>query len=153
MKLGSVRSFRRILRRFERLNQSLSSTCCRGVTMAQCHVLLEIEENTEMTIVQLVRILKLDKSTLSRTVDGLVRLGLVKRKAHPSDRRFTLLELTAAGKKIGDEINREGDQTYLRAFQRIPRDQWDEITNLFEVLVEAMTEDHQATSADPGCCS
>lgn len=153
MKNSSIRAFRKILRRFERLNQVLTNTCCRGVTMAQCHVLLEIEESAETTIVQLVHDLKLDKSTLSRTVEGLVRLGLVERKPHPTDRRFTPLELTAAGKKMCDEINREGDQTYLRAFRRIPRDKWDDIKKNLEVLVEAMTEDHRTPSDDHGCCS
>lgn len=153
MKTSSIRSFRRVLRRFERLNQALTSTCCRGVTMAQCHVLLEIEESRETTIAQLVQDLKLDKSTLSRTIEGLVRLGLVERKPHPTDRRYTLLGLSVSGKKVCDEINREGDQTYLRAFQKIPREKWAEIRSGFEALVEAMMEDHQTPADDHACCS
>ncbi len=153
MKISSVRSFRRVLRRFERLNQSLTGTCCRGVTMAQCHVLLEIEESPGTTIVRLANDLRLDKSTLSRTVDGLVRLSLAERKAHPTDRRFTLLELTPAGKKVCDEINRESDQTYQRAFQRIPRSRWDEIKMSLEALTEAMLQDYQASSDNRICCS
>jgi DNA-binding MarR family transcriptional regulator len=153
MKTSFIRSFRRTLRQFERLNQLLTSTCCKGVTMAQCHVLLDIEESVETTIVQLVKNLKLDKSTLSRTVEALVRLGLVERKPHPTDRRFTILALTAPGKKICEEINREGDHTYLQAFQRIPRNKRDEIRGSFELLVEAMMAGQQTQTEDNGCCS
>lgn len=153
MKISSIRSFRRVLRRFERLNQSMTSSCCRGVTMAQCHVLLEIEEAAETTIVRLARNLRLDKSTLSRTVEGLVKLGLVKRKPHPTDRRFMLLKLTVSGTKICDEINREADETYLRAFQRIPQEKRDEVRGAFEVIVEAMLEGRPTSKDDQACCS
>ncbi len=148
-----IRSFRRTTRRFERLSQILTNTCCKGVTVAQCHVLLDIEESVESTIVHLVHNLKLDKSTLSRTVEGLVRLGLIERKPHPTDRRSALLRLTESGKKMCYEINREGDQTYLRAFQRIPREKWEDIRSSFKVLVEAMMEDHLAPSDDQACRS
>lgn len=153
METSFIRSFRRTTRHFERLSQTLTNTCCKGVTVAQCHVLLDIEETVESTIVQLVHNLKLDKSTLSRTVEGLVRLGLVERKSHPTDRRFTLLRLSVSGKNMCDDINREGDQIYLRAFQRIPREKWEDIRSGFEVLVEAMMEGHLALSDDQACCS
>ena len=92
-----IRSFRRNLRRFERLNQLTNAVCCKGITLAQCHVLLEIEALVETTTKQLAENLKLDKSTLSRTVDGLKKLSLVKRGAHAHDRRFTVIRLTKNG--------------------------------------------------------
>ena len=57
---------------FERLTarQLKEESCCRGVTLAQCHTILEIEELGQATTVELSKRLGLDKSTLSRTIDS-----------------------------------------------------------------------------------
>ena len=95
------------MRLFERLtaNQIKQDSCCRGVTLAQCHTILEIEDLGQATTVELSKRLGLDKSTLSRTIDGLVNNGLVARVANPTDRRFYLLSLTIKGQDVADHIN------------------------------------------------
>jgi len=101
MEKQRIRSFRKVLRLFERLtaNQIKQDSCCQGVTLAQCHTILEIEDPGQATTVELSKRLGLDKSTLSRTIDGLVNVGLVERVAHPSDRRFNMLSLTTGGQE------------------------------------------------------
>lgn len=82
--------------------------CC-GVTLAQCHALLELAPST-LSLTGLAEVLGLDRSTLSRTVDSLVKAGLVERSEDPSDRRSLRLVLTAAGAArvayIDDTCNR-----------------------------------------------
>ena len=140
MEKSKIRSFRRNLRRFERLNQLANMTCCSGITLAQCHVLLEIEELTETTTKQLSENLKLDKSTLSRTIAGLEKSGLVNRKAHAQDRRFTILALTKKGKIKCDSLNKFNDQMYNNIFGRLSQKERQHFFRSFNDMVRAFSE-------------
>jgi DNA-binding MarR family transcriptional regulator len=134
------------LRLFERLtaNQIKQDSCCHGVTLAQCHTILEIEDLGQATTVELSKRLGLDKSTLSRTIDGLVNDGMAKRAAHPTDRRFNLLSLTTKGQNVADHINQANDEFYRRVFEGIESERHDEVIDNFEKLVWAMhrQQDH-----------
>ena len=141
-----IRSFRKLLRLFEQLtaNQIKQDSCCQGVTLAQCNTILEIEDLGQATTVVLAKRLGLDKSTLSRTIDGLVNIGLAERAAHPTDRRFNLLSLTIKGQEVADHINQSNDEFYRRVFEGIESECHDEIIDNFERLVWAMhrQQDH-----------
>ena len=148
-----IRNFRKSLRRFERMIELMNFRCCIGVTAAQCQVLLELEDLKETTTKELSRILKLDKSTLSRTVDSLVNLGLTKRRSHTTDRRFTILKLTPKGEKICEEINQANDHIYDQFFKKIPAEQFNDIMRNFERLVYALTEYyHEEINGDTSSC-
>jgi len=146
MEKQRIMSFRKLLRLFERLtaNQIKQDSCCQGVTLAQCHTILEIEDLEQATTVELSKRFGLDKSTLSRTIDGLVNIGLVERVAHPTDRRFNLLSLTAKGQDVADHINRSNDDFYRRVFDWIESERHGEVIANFEKLVWAMLrhQDH-----------
>ena len=45
MHTREIRKFRRVLRRFERITNAQLKSCCAQVSLAQCLVLLEIDEN------------------------------------------------------------------------------------------------------------
>jgi DNA-binding MarR family transcriptional regulator len=109
-----LRRFRRSLRALEReveLALSEQTECC-GVTSAQCHLLLEIEAGGRASIGELASALALDPSTLSRTVDSLVRAALVSRSDDPSNRRRQLVELLPAGREKVEAINAACDSFY-----------------------------------------
>lgn len=154
MSNSKIRSFRKSLRKFERIVSTLQkdNSCCVGATFAQCHVLLEIEELGETTIVELTASLRLDKSTLSRTIDGLVNTGLVERKPNPADRRFTLLSLTGQGKETCNEFNKTNDDYYERVFRAIPLEDHKEVIHYFALLVQALEEREQQTVEEDECC-
>lgn len=110
----AVRAFRRSLRALERevvLSLAAQTECC-GVTSAQCHLLLEIDERVQASIGDLAEVLELDPSTLSRTADSLVRAGLVSRADDPSNRRRQILELLPAGHEKVAYINDRCDEYY-----------------------------------------
>jgi len=134
-----IRSYRRNLRTFERLNQLTNTLCCKGITLAQCHVLLEIEALNETTTKQLAENLRLDKSTLSRTVDGLTKRGLVKRGDHTYDRRFTVLRLTKAGQAKCDSLNRFNDTMYGSVFGSFSQRDQKSMFQAFDHMVQAMS--------------
>jgi DNA-binding MarR family transcriptional regulator len=90
------------------------------VSVPQCDALLEIERLGDTTIADLSQVLRLDKSTLSRTVDSLVDLGLLKRTPDTSDRRYNVLSLTPEGRAVCDQVNQCSDEGIRKVFEEIP---------------------------------
>ncbi len=142
MKLNKIRIFRKILRKLEReLNGHLkTNTACSGVSIPQCHTILGIEEQRSTTIGQLSKLQGLDKSTLSRTIDGLFNIGLVKRLPHQSDRRYLSIALTDQGKATCAKINRFNDEYFTRIFDMIPEEKHDLINECFDLIAGAMAK-------------
>ncbi len=140
MKLKEIRRFRNLLRMFEReLSKRLKcDTACHGVSLPQCHAILEIEAHGETTVGELAKSLGLDKSTLSRTIDGLFNIGLVKRFTHRSDRRYMSVALTTQGQTVCRQINKANDASFTDVFRAIPEEKHDAVMAGFTLLVEAM---------------
>jgi len=147
----NVRLFRKSLRTFERLvtSQLKGSSCCTGVSLSQCHALLEIEDQGEPTLGDLAQNLGLDKSTLSRTIDGLVTIGLVTRAAHPGDRRSIRISITEQGRRTCDRINACNDALYTRMLARIDPKLQPVVPESFDALVKAMEAEIKAGNG--GC--
>jgi DNA-binding MarR family transcriptional regulator len=133
-----LREFRRTMRRFERLMIEARDCGCStsGTTVAQCHLLLGIEETQPTTITDLADELELDRSTISRTVEGVVDMGLVTREADSSDRRCFNLILTPEGKQTVAEIHRENDRYFSRLLASVPKSRRKQIVDGLELLVE-----------------
>lgn len=122
MKPKDLATFRRDLRILEReIARSLASeTGCCGVTLAQCHLLLEVGEKGQTGVTELSAALELDKSTLSRAVDGLVQAGILDREPDPENRRHQIVSLTPKGREKAESINGLCDGSYRRMFSFIP---------------------------------
>lgn len=110
---GSIEDFRRNLRVLEReiVRQLAQETGCCGVTLAQCHALLELSRS-ESSLSALAAALDLDISTLSRTVDGMVQCGFVARTDDTADRRLVRISLTASGRQKVAVINETCNRYY-----------------------------------------
>lgn len=152
MDKSKIRTFRKKLRRFDRLNELFINTCCIGVTMAQCHALLEIEELGEATTNVLANNLLLDKSTLSRTVDSLVKLGLVKRKENSNDRRYITLVLSNKGVEKCNEINDNNDNTYSKMLSQLSKYEADSLLMNFDLFVNVLDNYIQGKDKKDDCC-
>lgn len=119
----SIKEFRKSLRKLQRkLAEQLNgdSVCC-GVTIAQCHVLLSIEEKGHTTITELATDLELDKSTLSRTIESLVGMGLVNRETNADNRRSQHIRLTKGGEKTVAGIHDQWKSFFSSIFAGIPK--------------------------------
>ncbi len=93
---------RHLIRRLG-LFRETSSQC--GCTLAQCHALLELEINGQLTVCGLADLLRQDKSTASRALRPLISQALVKVGTDPSDKRCKLLKLTPSGRKRVMQLN------------------------------------------------
>jgi DNA-binding MarR family transcriptional regulator len=135
-----VRSFREIMRILDREIMIQNSTCrCNGVSLAQCHTLLEIEKNAEMSMSELAENLDLDKSTVSRTVDGLVNISMVERYVPNENRRKTLLNLTGNGKQVCSSINEANDTFYDRVLDTFSEEERKTFLSLLQKFTGNLT--------------
>jgi DNA-binding MarR family transcriptional regulator len=132
--------FREKLRHLERelIELLKEDNVCFGVTVPQCHILLEIGEKTETSIVELASVLNLDTSTLSRSIDGLVSIGLVSRQQNPNDRRYVCVSLSEQGKRVYESIEKANNAYFSKIFRLIPEDKHDQIFESFLLFFEAM---------------
>jgi DNA-binding MarR family transcriptional regulator len=159
MDIAKLSNFRKKLRQLEREieDQLKYQTDCCGVSMAQCHALLEIGELDQISIGDIADFLNLDKSTLSRTIDNLVKLGLVNRVINPEDRRYMKVNLTEQGKKVYDEINNQCNNYYQEMFNFIPEDKHKQVLESLALLVDAMLKLKQTqnpnTDETNSCCT
>jgi len=138
--LAPIRTFRAALRVLEReIGRSLESqTDCCGVTTAQCHTLLELDGAGCVNLKGLAERMELDKSTLSRAVDALVELQLVKRRDDPDNRRQQIICLSADGIEKVANIHRKCDAFYLRLLERIPASRRKSVQDAVGLLGQAM---------------
>ncbi len=152
MELSLIRSFRKDLRRLEReVGRKLKDdTECCGVTVSQCHVILEIGNKGEMSIVDLAGILNVDTSTLSRNINNMVNLELVNRVTNPNDRRYVFVALTAKGKQVYESIEDMCNQYYNRVFSHIAPELHTQVIEAFKLIVSAILKANQ--DEDCGCC-
>jgi len=104
---SEIESIRQASRQFVREHHLLDGKyCIEDFTFSQCHLLTELESLGQATASELGEHLVLEKSTMSRLVNGLLSDGYVKANPDPADGRQRLLRLTAKGRKGLDRINR-----------------------------------------------
>ncbi|HEX3045237.1 MAG TPA: MarR family transcriptional regulator [Bacillota bacterium] len=129
----------RLLERKLGLLNDIQASCC-GVTLAQCHALVEIGRAGSISLNDLADLLGLDKSTMSRTINNLVNNKLVSREIDPKDRRFLMLCLTEAGRKTFQTIEAKMDLFFNQIYQTVPEDKRQQVVESLQILIQALVE-------------
>lgn len=111
--------------------------CC-GVTISQWYAILELGQVKEISLIDLANLLNLDKSTTSRTVDGLVRNGLVERLIDADNRRYVKIKLTAAGRDAFEKINAVFDSYHQGILAAIPENKRVQVIESLELIIQAL---------------
>ncbi len=150
--LADIRRFRAAIRVLEHeLALGLrSQTACCGVTPAQCHLLLEVDRRGPITARELASALGLDKSTLSRTLDGLAEAALVARAPDPEDGRAQRVTLTAAGREAVRRIDGECDVTYRTVLELLPGRRRDAVIDATDLLAATLRSARQGSGEGAG---
>ncbi len=92
----------------------------RGTTRAQWVVLYRLRAQEGLSQVDLAEILELQPISLVRLLDRLVEQGLLERRHDPKDRRANRLYLTAAGRKLVDDLDGLRDAIATEVLHDIP---------------------------------
>lgn len=118
-------------------------SCC-GISLAQCHALIEIGRAGSISLVDLSDLLNLDNSTMSRTVNNLVNSGMAERAPDPDDRRYVTIKLTAQGAGTFREIEENMNAYFENIYAAIPEDKRAQVLESLQLLLRAI--------AETGCC-
>jgi DNA-binding MarR family transcriptional regulator len=140
MESKAIERFRSKLREIERAvwSQTKSEALCCGVTMAQCHAIMEIGEAGELNLKDLSARLGLDNSTLSRTVESLVQDGLAERTPSKEDRRATVIRLNTKGCAARDRINTTWNKICQDMFQSVPKEKHSQLIESVSIVAELL---------------
>jgi DNA-binding MarR family transcriptional regulator len=147
-----VENFRSILRKLEReidIELKGETSCC-GVTLSQCHILMELSELGETTVGELSDSFGLDKSTLSRTIDTMFEAGFIERKTNKDDRRYYDLSLTKKGESKAVQINSGCNTYYQQLLNGIPENKRSMIMESINLLSNSM---RNLRKEKKGCCA
>jgi len=71
-------------------------------------------------------------------VDGLEKENLVRRVAHPKDRRITLVELTAAGKQVAEKELGASQLAAAALFNDLTAAEREELLRLLDKVADAL---------------
>lgn len=135
-------TMRMLVRRLGILERSEASCC--GITFAQCHVMVELGRAEKMSINDLAETLRLDKSTVSRSVDNLVSTGLVLRETDPEDRRYVALGLSEDGSRVFVDLEQRMESYFAEIVDLLPENKREQVLESLLLLAEAVTS--------PKCC-
>ena len=92
----------------------------RGTTRAQWVVLFRLRAQEGLSQVDLADVLELQPISLVRLLDRVVEQGLLERRHDPKDRRANRVYLTAAGRKLVDDLDGLRDAIAADVLHGIP---------------------------------
>jgi DNA-binding MarR family transcriptional regulator len=121
--------------------------CCHDISLTQCYALDALLRRGPSTLNALAAELSLDKSTASRVVATLQRKGYVGRAAHPGDARAVLLDVTPAGRRLGDRIRADRIAERKALLADFPPEVRDGITDVMRRLA-GVTRRRMACAAE-----
>jgi DNA-binding MarR family transcriptional regulator len=136
----TIRVLKRKLRTIERVLgwEIGDQTECCGLTVSQRAVIVEVGSKGQTSLVDLAQSLGQDTSTLSRTINGLVNIGLVRREVKPEDRRYITLTLSEQGEATLRRIDDLSDEYFREVLAAIPAEKHKKIVDSFSLVAEAL---------------
>lgn len=136
-KVNELRELTRLMVRNLGFLDKSEATCC-GTTLGQCHAIIEIGTAQEISLNELADILKLDNSTMSRTVNNLVDQQLIVRETDPQDRRYIKMKLTDKGVGVFWSIENNMNIYFASLLKDIPEEKHEQVIESLMLLVQAM---------------
>lgn len=119
------------------LHQPDQTPCGQPIPVSEAFALTELAREGTMRQVELVRRLRLNKSTTSRVVSQLTQRGWCERAEAPDDGRGVLLRITAAGERAAENLAAARRERFAKLLGGIPEDQREQVLRSIALLVEA----------------
>ncbi len=106
------------------------------ITVEQWSVLYHLWKNDGLSQQDLCNATFRDKPSITRLVDNLEKLKLVKRVASKSDRRINQVFLTEYGKQLEDETMNVANTTLNEALTGVPSDKIDICKEVLQIVYD-----------------
>ena len=120
---------------------SVSHWLMQELTFAQSRALFMLAARKELTVSQLAKLLDVGKATASILVTQLVERGLVTRTEHETDRRQTILRLSAKGEEIGAGRREQRAKQWKRWLSKLHDEELQALAHGLTAIVAVMKKD------------
>ena len=107
-----------------------------GLSVPEWRVLLSLSREPELTATEIQSRWAMDKMAVSRAVRRLESAGHVRRRAHPTDGRSFVLELTAKGTRLFEKILPSADERYREILSGLSRGDLGTLARILNELIE-----------------
>ncbi|MCG2613146.1 MarR family winged helix-turn-helix transcriptional regulator [Terrimonas sp. NA20] len=107
-----------------------------NITIEQWSVLYHLWKEDGRSQQQLCNATFRDKPSITRLVDNLEKLNLVKRVASESDRRINLIYLTKQAQKLEEETMQIADDTLNEALKTVPPERIDVCKEVLQIVYD-----------------
>ncbi|MGI9920345.1 bifunctional helix-turn-helix transcriptional regulator/GNAT family N-acetyltransferase [Vibrio owensii] len=136
----NARQLRHYSRQAVRLLGMLDKQCGDvALTPVQAHSLGEIQLQP-LTINQLAQQLNVDKSNASRTVTGLIKLGLVESIENPKDKRSQLVALTEQGQQALSQLDQQQNSFFEQLLTQLDDSEQEQLKLGLETYLKGLTK-------------
>ncbi|EEZ86121.1 conserved hypothetical protein [Vibrio harveyi 1DA3] len=140
----NARQLRHYSRQAVRLLGMLDKQCGDvALTPVQAHALGEIQLQP-LTINRLAQQLNVDKSNASRTVTGLIKLGLVESIENPKDKRSQLVALTEQGQQALSQLDQQQNSFFEQLLTQLDDNEQEQLKLGLETYLKGLTKVCQA---------
>lgn len=112
-----------------------------GMTRRQVHIILEINRNIYRHG-ELASRLGVEPSTLTRTINPLVKDGYVDRDLNPDNRREILIRLSNKGLSVLKEINQKMSRICSQILEHVPTSQLETVETSILLLLNSLKQTH-----------
>src|SRR5215207_7843357 len=110
----------------------------RGMTYARMRLLGALHCSGPQIMTSISDELGVTRRNVTALVDALEEEGLVRRKPHPTDRRATVIEMTARGARTMDRIYDEHRAAVADLFAELGEEDRDDLARMLGALREAL---------------
>ncbi|HKO81637.1 MAG TPA: MarR family transcriptional regulator [Chitinophagaceae bacterium] len=107
-----------------------------NITIEQWSVLYHLWKEDGRSQQQLCNATFRDKPSITRLVDNLEKLNLVKRVPSENDRRINLIYLTKNAQKLEEETMQIADETLNEALKTVPADRIDVCKEVLQIVYD-----------------
>lgn len=124
-----------------------------GITPVQYAVMTALLNNPDADQITLAQEAGIDRTNVADVLSRLEQRGLVERTRGVADRRMRMASLTAAGERIGREMEHASLVAQARFMEPLSPDKRHRLMALMTELVEANNEFSRAPARTPGAFS
>ncbi|KAA9007551.1 winged helix-turn-helix transcriptional regulator [Paenibacillus spiritus] len=135
--------FQILTRRFGLLNRNCCTIEGKSITPVQSHILYEVERRHQPSMQQIAETLGTDITTFSRQVQSLVRMELLRKTPDPSDRRISILALTAKGQEAAAAIDLQMNSYLEEVFSYMSESDREMVIRSVQMMNEAMARSNR----------
>ena len=121
---------------------------CENLTFIQFSILSYVAKTGSLEMSMLHGLLSVEKSTTTRLVGPLVKMGYLKKKQSTHDSRAIELHLTGTGKAAFEKVKDCISEFMIKMSNLIPDDRKNDVLHSLEIFIKSM----EKCCTTGGCC-